>query len=118
MECMRCGLTPCECAPSVAEKRPEDFVFMKVHGKLTRFDRCNWTYRTNRCLHAATSHMGNGPRCQYHEFLGRHLDGNAELVAEQTLFDDWWAIRYQKDDDGKSFFWHKAHGAARLEVIK
>jgi len=93
-------------------------VFVKLHGKLTRFDRCTWTYRLNRCLHPATSHMGNGPRCQYHEFLGRRLDRNAELQAEQALFNDWWQIRYREDLIGKEFFWHKAHGAAKLEVVK
>lgn len=118
MDCLRCGMTPCECTPMQEGRGPEDSVFIKLHGKLTRFDRCTWLYKNHRCLHAATSHMGNGPRCQYHEYLGRRLDSNVELVSELVYFDDWWQMRYQGDLTGKEFFFHKAHGAAKLEVVK
>ena len=118
MDCLRCGMTPCECNPLLEEKSADDFVYLNRGGKRTRFDRCVWTYRNNRCLYAATSHMGNGPHCQYHEVLGRRLDGNPELTAERVLFDEWWHTRYGDDPTGKEAFWHKAHGAPKLEVVQ
>lgn len=117
MACTRCGFDPCECLGTRVSTNPDDFVYLVRGGTQTRFDRCTWRYHLNRCGHAATSHMGKGPRCQYHEFLGRRLDGNAELVAEQALFDEWWQIRYQQDTAGKKRFWHTAHGGAKLVAI-